>query len=516
MGGFMQLTTDRQISALKPAPTTYEMRVGGSKGLSLRVFPSSSKQFELRYVTESGKRRRLVLGLYPDVSLAEARAKAATTRVAVHEGRDPDGEKAAARERAREPLMTGDTLDQLAEAYWTAAQVGLHGGRRKPKRAVTISNERSVWKNHIQGPLGGRDFTEVRRADVKAFMRTLITEKGLSAASVASIGGVLHAVLGYGVLEERLESNVAAGLARPLALTSRERMFDDAALGVLWAAAVEASAPRAPGEKTAGIHARLEPVMGLAIQLLMLTLTRRNEIAGALKTEFDLPAKVWIIPSTRSKAKHQHVVPLGPTCLTVLEEAFALDPKSPFVFPSARAPDQHLDPHAITRAFARTCARRKIALGSPHDVRRSGATTLTGRYGVTRFVVGLILGHTPNEGAAVTGVYDRHTYLPEKRSALAAWAGHLTGSSAQFPGDACMTAGTAAAGSTPEVDAAKARALRLVAEGDLHHAVFSICMDMARRPEIAATHMDILAKAGLDLAQGGLKVEVERWISGFR
>lgn len=516
MGAYVQLTTDRQILALKPASTIYEMRVGGSRGLSLRVYPSSSKQFELRYVTQSGKRRRLVLGLYPDLSLAEARAKAATTRVAVHEGLDPVGERLAARERAREQTTPGDTLDQLAEAYWSAAEVGLHGGRRKPKRAVTISNERSVWKNHIQRPLGGRDFTELRRADVKAFMRTLIIEKGLSAASVASIGGVLHAVLGFGVLEERLESNVAAGLARPLALTSRERMFDDAALGVLWRAAVEASTPRAPGEKTAGIHARLEPVMGLAIQLLMLTLTRRNEVAGALKTEFDLAAKVWIIPSTRAKAKHQHVVPLGPDCLIVLEEAFALDTKSPFVFPSGRAPDQHLDPHAITRAFARTCARRKIAVGSPHDVRRSGATTLTGRYGVTRFVVGLVLGHTPNEGAAVTGVYDRHTYLPEKRSALAAWAGHLTGSPTPIAGNAGKSLGASAAGDESEVEAVKARALRLVADGDLHQAVFSICMDMARRPEIAPAHMDILAKAGLDLARDGLNVEVQRWISGFR
>ena len=516
MGTSIQLATDRQIAALKPAAKAYEKKVSGTRGLGVRVFPSSSKQFELRYLTESGKRRRLVLGLYPGLSLAEAKAKAATMRVAVHEGLDPVGERTAARDRAREEAKAGDTLDQLAEAYWSAAEVGLHGGRRKPKRAVTIQNERSVWKNHIQRPLGGREFAEIRRADVKAFMRTLITEKGLSAASVASIGGVLHAVLGFGVLEERLESNVAAGLARPLALTSRERMFDDAALGVLWRAAVEASTPRTPGEKTAGVHARLEPVMGLAIQLLMLTLTRRNEVAGALKTEFDLDAKVWIIPSTRAKARHQHVVPLGPDCLTVLEEAFALDPESPFVFPSVRAPDQHLDPHAITRAFARTCARRKIAVGSPHDVRRSGATTLTGRYGVTRFVVGLVLGHTPSEGAAVTGVYDRHTYLPEKRSALAAWAGHLTGSTKPVAENADGSLDASAAASASEIEAAKARALRLVAQGDLHHAVVSLCMDMARRPEVASSHMDILAKAGLQLARDGLKVEIERWISGFR
>ncbi|WP_292129204.1 hypothetical protein, partial [Brevundimonas sp.] len=153
---------------------------------------------------------------------------------------------------------------------------------------------------------------------------------------------------------------------------------------------------------------------------------------------------------------------------------------------------------------------------SPHDVRRSGATTLTGRYGVTRFVVGLVLGHTPSEGAAVTGVYDRHTYLPEKRSALAAWAGHLTGSTKPVAENADGSLDASAAASASEIEAAKARALRLVAQGDLHHAVVSLCMDMARRPEVASSHMDILAKAGLQLARDGLKVEIERWISGFR
>ncbi|MDO9076802.1 MAG: site-specific integrase, partial [Brevundimonas sp.] len=279
-----------------------------------------------------------------------------------------------------------------------------------------------------------------------------------------------------------------------------------------WDAASEASVPREPGEKTAGIHARLEPEMGLAIQLLMLTLTRRNEVAGARKTEFDRTAKIWTIPSERAKAKHQHVVPLGTDALEVLEVAWTLDPGSPYLFPSARSPGQHLDPHAITRAFARTCARRKLAVGSPHDVRRSGATALTGRYGVSRFVVGLVLGHTPNEGAAVTSVYDRHTYVPEKRAALELWANHLV-----RPGNA-ITAPSAlpdpVAGT--HVDEAKARALALCQKGELHEAVLSICMDLSRHPDTASSHLTILGKVGLERAAAGSRPQVEDWISGFR
>lgn len=206
----LQLNTDRQVAGLKPADKVYEIGVGGSRGLGVRVFPTGLRQFEFRYVAANGTRRRLCLGAYPDLSLAKARSKVAGLRVAVVDGGDPVAEKTA----ACEPARTGETLDELAEAYWQAATVGL-------------------------------------------------------------------------------------------------------------------------------------------------------------------------------------------------------------------SPGQHLDPHAITGAFARTCARRKLVVGSSHDVRRSGATTLTGRYGGSRFVVGLVLGHSPNESAAVTSVFDRHTYVPEKRAALELWANHL-------------------------------------------------------------------------------------------
>lgn len=513
------LTTDRQISSLKPGSTAYERAVSGSQGLFVRVAPTGTKQFQYRYIATGGARRRLVLGFYPGLSLAKARAAGAAARMAVLEGTDPVGERALVRDRMR----TGETLDELAEAYWAAAAVGLHGGRRRPKRAISIQRERHTWKRHVKGPLGGRVFADIRRADIKVFMRDLVVDGRFAPATIATVGGILHAVLGFAVLEERIEVNPATGLSRPLALTSRERMFDDGALKAIWDVAVLASQPRGPNEKTSGIYARLDPAMGLAIQFLMLTLTRRSEIAGARKVEVDRAAGLWIIPSERAKARHPHVVPLGAQCLEVLDKAWALDPDSPFIFPSPRSPDQHLDPQAITRAIARTCARKKLPLGSPHDVRRSGATTLTGRYGVTRFIVGLVLGHTPSDGAAVTGVYDRHTYVPEKRKALELWAGHLCGETVSdsvkavsVDAEERLTATAVLDELAVYVGAAKSRALALCEVGDLHSAVLSLCMDLSRRPETASSHLEILARGGLDLAISGSREGVEAWVNGFR
>lgn len=505
------LTTDRQLASLRPEAKPFERRVSGPRGLSLRDFPSGAKQFELRYAVLGGPRRRQTLGDYPEISLADARRKATELRLKIMNGVDPG----AARGVAPVPDFVEETLDELAEAYWAAAALGLHGGRRRPKRAVTIANERHLWKRHITVPLGTTTPTGLKRATVKTFVRSLITEKGLSAASVASIAGLLHGVMAFAVQEEKIEANPVSGLARPLALVSRDRLLDDAGLQLVWTLAAEAVLPRAPGATNLGLEARPEPVIALAIQLLMLTLTRRTEVAGARKAEFDLESGLWVIPAERAKANHHHVVPLAPAVLGVLAQAFALNPDSPFVFPSPRVAEQAIDAHAITRTFSRIFERRKLSLRSPHDVRWSGATTLTGRYGVTRFIVSLVLGHTPKEGAAVTSVYDRYTYVPEKRAALLKWANHLTGASVEASATVPSNNAQSVAEHAQSLEAAKARALALCADGRSQQAVMTMCMAASREGSASQTHLDLLATVGLDLAGRNDWSELEAWINGF-
>jgi len=504
------ITTDRQLASLKPLKSRFERRVSGVRGLTVRVWPSGLTQFEVRYAINGGPRRRMTLGDYPTLSLAEARRKATELRLELLNGVDPVAE----REAALLPTPPQDTLDEVAETYWAAATLGLHGGRRRPKRPRTIANERHLWKRHISATFGATAPRDLKRAQAKPFMRSLVTERSLSAASAASIGGLLHSVLAFCVQEEMIDANPMVGLARPLALVSRDRLLDDPGLRLVWGIALEGAEPRPQGYLNIGLAARPEPVMALAIQLLMLTLTRRNEVAGARKAEFDLDAALWVIPAERAKANHQHVVPLSPQALDVLGAAYALDPDSAFVFPSPRVADQCIDEQAITRTFSRIFERRKLPLRSPHDVRRTGATTLTGRYAVPRFIVGLVLGHTPKEGAAVTAVYDRYTYVPEKRDALLKWAGHLTGvptgTSPIVIDQASVTAERA-----EDVEKAKARARALCADGRSEQAVMTMLMAASRSSSTSPAHLELLATVGLDLTKRNDWSELEMWINGF-
>lgn len=417
------INTDRELYALRPAAARYERSVTKARGLSVLIYPNGTKSFVVRYVAASGARRRLPIGDYPALSLAEARLKASAVRLEVVAGADPAAERAAVRAEAR----FGETLEDLADGYWKAAALGLHGGRKRPLRPTTLERQKGLWLKHVKPALGARPFREIRRADVRGFMEGFVRKGDLSPWSIAAIGDVLRALFTYALHEDRVEGNPTLGLTRPVVPESRSRRFGDEALGVLLAALTDAAGAEGGRQDP---HARMGPTMALAVRFLILNLTRRTETAGARWPEVDFRNRTWTIPGARTKNRKDHVVPLTLQALGVLSAARKLPNATPdgYIFPSPTTAGASIDAHAITRAVNRLCTRLELPPGSPHDFRRTGATTLTGeRYGVRRFIVGKVLAHTAQDGPAVTAIYDRNEYLAEKRGALEAWASHLDG-----------------------------------------------------------------------------------------
>ncbi len=404
--------TSRGLASLRPPDGAVQADFpDGAHGLIVRVFASGRRTWLVRYRAPSGARRNFKIGDAAAISLAEARERAREIAAEVARGEDP----AAARKTARTLLAAASsrpaTLNDLWARYAEAARAGAHKARGRPRRESSLAMEQWRYGKHVAPIFGRRPFAEITRSEVRAFVDGL-SAKGLGPSSVNHAGAIVRALLNFAVFKEWLQANPALGVATPFQAPSRDRVLTRAELSAICRGLADATAP-------------MERGTAVALMVAAVTLQRLGEVTGMRVDELDLDARVWAIPSARMKNKRAHVVPLSPLALHLIAEARELPGVGACVFASRTDPDAPMDRHAASRAFRRLVQRLDIHNATPHDLRRTGATMLTGEaFGVPRLIVSKVLGHVSDDGGggAVTAVYDRNAYLGEKRRALEAWA----------------------------------------------------------------------------------------------
>ena len=412
-------TTLKSLSSSDRPQSDY---ADGANGLIFRVSRENRRVWLVRYRTLEGRRRGVPLGGYPAIGLSEARIRARDICAAASRGEDPAAIRQTRRIEAQLARERGDpkSLDELFERYKAAAVAGRHKARGRPKRMSSIALEISRWTNHIKPTLGSKPIKEVTRREVRIWLDHLASS-GLSAAAVNGCGAVLRLVLSYAMHRELIDANPAFGVATPFEIASRDRVLSKKDLAAVWTAL------------TAEPSIAMEPGTALCLAFAAATLQRLNDACGLQLSEIDDDAGLWTIPADRIKGGRVHVVPLSPLALKLITRARRLIPKgSKYLFPG-RGRYGALERHGVTRAYARLTSKLEIADATPHDNRRTGATTLTSEgLGHPRFVVSRILDHKSDTGGAawVTSVYDRNDYLKEKRRALEDWATFLEGLSA--------------------------------------------------------------------------------------
>ena len=422
--------TDKQIEAIKPSVARFALRDdgrGGVAGLELRIANGGSKTWAVRYSLDDGTRRRLTLGRYPALGLADAREKALKAMTVVANDGDPAGDKK--RQRQEERTKTVRTLDDLTEALFAAGGV----------RPSTDEYRQWLWKKHLKPNLG-----DTRLADVSAtVVRGLGREIGASAGPTTANRAIslLQRIFNFGVAEDYVPSNPLAKIKPLFDETSRARVLNDSELKCLWEATERTRSPARAGERDRD-DLQVSRTMAIAVQLCLVTGQRGGEVAGMRRGELDLSARTWLVPAARSKSKREHLIPLSQTATDLIAEAMpfaelrlarlktngeterrplASDP----VFPSPRYPTKSVERMSLARAMSRLIVSAGIEDASPHDLRRTAATCMASeRIGALTEVVARVLNHAP-PGLGVTGIYNRHAYVAEKRRALDLWEGLL-------------------------------------------------------------------------------------------
>ncbi|MGE3306461.1 MAG: tyrosine-type recombinase/integrase [Rhizobiaceae bacterium] len=408
--------TDAFVRSAPSVPgKTVEYADQKSPGLALRVTASGAKSWTFRYRNLAGEQRRLSLGKLETTSLAKARSSAILERARVESREDPVAIRKQAKADARRPVPI-QTVSEIGAAYFAACGVGRHRpNAKRAKRPSTIDLEGSYFRRHVLPEFGSDKLADLNRQRIQAFIDRLAAGSR-SAARQAKV--VLHSIFNFAMWHELADSNPCQFLAVPQ-FAARERTLTHDDLRRFWSGLSSV-------DTTSDVF--VSPGVKLGLELLALTLQRRAEVAGMRKEEVDHVARLWIIPGERTKNHRTHVVPLSEAALERIKQASELSGDSRFVFPSPRDPESSIHPAALSHAFRRICKSAKLKGIRPHDLRRTGATELTSEgLGYSRFVVSQVLNHASDTGgaAAVTGVYDRNSYLSDKRRALEAWAQQL-------------------------------------------------------------------------------------------
>jgi integrase len=325
--------SDAQLRKIRPSGSRFELTDG--KGLTLLVLPSGTRSWLLRYQYE-GKPRRISLGEYPNVGLAEARTKAETVRADIKNGIDPAQKRAAEKTKRR----TAPTFKNLLDEFWEMELTGKPTGEER---------WRLVEKDAIP-EWGRRKVADITRRDA-----VLLLDKVRKRAPITAnrLQGVLVRMFNFASERGIIEHSPLTGLRRPRE-QARSRVLTNYEIKMLWAAV-----------DIENTKVDIYRATKLALKMILLTGQRPGEVCGMTWAEIDEESAFWNIPAERMKNGENNRVPLCNMALNVIEQAKAYSADSPFVFRSPFDKDRSVTRPALTKAIARHWSEMGFQKSSP-------------------------------------------------------------------------------------------------------------------------------------------------------
>jgi integrase len=401
------MLTDRQIKCLETERSQIDVFDGSIPGFGVRVTTKARKSFFLFYrarrsVDPRRRLRRVTLGTYPYLSLADARDRARAILREVEIGKDPCTGLARqyVQRRSKNRLGAVAADPRLRKLFPDGFLPGSFG------ELAALYLERHVWVNlksprHHEEALR-RDLlprwrdsplAEVTRREVSDLLGAIV-QRG-AGAQANQTKKYLSGIFSWGLQQGFAESNPASGMKLPVRLTPRDRFLSEREIAVLWQSLDQGA----------------DPLAG-AYKAVLLTACRPGEVLGLRWEEISEDGLWWVIPEARSKNGLAHRVFLTPPLREILAARRTAAGASPFVFPTTRDGSSPLR--------FQTSAKLRKAIGfefNPHDLRRTASTHLA-RLGVQDDVREAVLNHKKG----LRGVYNLYEYDREKQQALALWA----------------------------------------------------------------------------------------------
>ncbi|EOD8839800.1 tyrosine-type recombinase/integrase, partial [Enterobacter hormaechei] len=371
----------RQVDAAKPREKAYKLADGA--GLYLEVVPSGSRYWRMKY-RFNGKEKRLAFGVYPAVSLAQARALRDDAKKKLAEGIDPSFAK-------KEEKLVRDV--QLNNTFQTVA-LEWHGTKVGRWSEGYASDILEAFNKDIFPYIGQQPVNDIKPLVLLNVLRRMenrgATEKAKKVRQRCS------EVFRYAIVTGRAEYNPAADLTSAMSgHESKHYPF--------------LTVEELPDFFKALAGYTGSPLVVLAARLLILTGVRTGELRGAFWSEFDLEKAVWEIPAERMKMKRPHLVPLSTQALEIVQQLKVMSGQYPLVFPGRNDPRKTMSEASINQVFKRIGYTGKV---TGHGFRHTMSTILH-EEGFNTAWIETQLAHVDKN--AIRGTYNHAQYMEGRR-----------------------------------------------------------------------------------------------------
>ena len=398
--------TDTAIKALQAKATPYKTSDGG--GLFLLVQSNGAKYWRLKY-RFAGKEKTLSLGVYPDVSLKEARngrdearkllAKKGTDRT------DPSATKQAAKRATGADVR--NSFATLSAEY--------HALKSPTWTAQHSQQWRLNMERHALPVFGHCGVADIEPLQVLEVLRAMEAKGTFETRD--RLGQSIGAVFKYAIATGRAKYNPAAEIRAALTDSPKAKNF---------ACLAPADLPdflRALTDYQSRAH--VSPIAVSATRLLMLTATRTSEVRFAKWKDFDLDAGLWVIPEEQTGRKGKqgkrksHTVPLSAQAVAILRDLYPFTGQGAHLFPNRNDATRVISENTVLKVIEGIGYRGKM---TGHGF-RSLARSLLGEMGHRREVLEAMLSHSIE--SATEAAYVRTTYIEERRGIMQRWADYL-------------------------------------------------------------------------------------------
>jgi integrase len=387
------MLTDTQVRNAKPGERPRKLY--DARGLYLHVMPHGGRWWRFNYRI-NGKSKTLSLGVYPDVSLAKARARHQEAREQLADGIDPSAAKRA----------LGRDFETVAREWFAHWKLGRN---ERYAHYVIVRLEADVFPE-----IGVRPLSELSTSAFRDVVRKIEQRGALDIAKrvLQNCGQIMR----YAVANDFAKHNPVAEI-KPADILKSHTRRNYARVG----AKELPELLRAIDGYVGGAHTRL------ALQFMALTFVRTSELIGARWSEFDLKACRWDIPAERMKMRTPHVVPLSTQAKAVLARLEAISFARELVFPGDLDSTKPMSNNTLLFALYRLGYRGRM---TGHGF-RGVASTILHEQGWPHAHIELQLAHQERNG--VSAAYNHALYLEPRTKMMQAWADHLDLLRAQKP-----------------------------------------------------------------------------------